>query len=267
MTTKQPDGWSSKLGVIMAVAGSAVGLGNFLRFPGLVADKETGGGAFLIAYFISLLIVGLPICWVEWTLGRFGGTQGFNSSPGIFHAIIRKPWGKYVGLLGFIIPVGVYFYYVVIESWCLGYAWNSFSGGLDLGKDPAAYAGAFAAFTGLKADGAILTFGGPFLFFVGVFVLNFVVIYRGISRGIEFICKWGMPVLIVIALILLVRVMTLGTPDPAKPELSVWNGLGYMWNPHDIGQGLSNPAVWLKAASQVFFTLSVGFGVIITYAS
>ena len=61
MTTKQPDGWSSKLGVIMAVAGSAVGLGNFLRFPGLVADKETGGGAFLIAYFISLLVVGLPI--------------------------------------------------------------------------------------------------------------------------------------------------------------------------------------------------------------
>ena len=76
-----------------------------------------------------------------------------------------------------------------------------------------------------------------------------------------------MPVLILIALILLVRVMTLGTPDPTKPELSVWNGLGYMWNPHYIGQGLSNPAVWLKAASQVFFTLSVGFGVIITYAS
>ncbi|NBV47511.1 MAG: hypothetical protein EBR95_00305 [Verrucomicrobia bacterium] len=175
MTTKTPDGWSSKLGVIMAVAGSAVGLGNFLRFPGLVADKETGGGAFLIAYFISLLIVGLPICWVEWTLGRFGGTQGFNSSPGIFHAIVRKPWGKYVGLLGFIIPVGVYFYYVVIESWCLGYAWNSFSGGLDLGKDPKTYADAFASFTGLKADGAILGLGTPFLFFVGVFVLNFII--------------------------------------------------------------------------------------------
>jgi len=76
-----------------------------------------------------------------------------------------------------------------------------------------------------------------------------------------------MPLLIIIALILLVRVLTLGTPDPTKPELSVWNGLGYMWNPHDIAKGLSNPAVWLKAASQIFFTLSVGFGVIITYAS
>ena len=129
MSKQTSEGWSSKLGVIMAVAGSAVGLGNFLRFPGLVADKETGGGAFLIAYFISLLIVGLPVCWIEWTLGRFGGSKGFNSSPGIFHAVFARPWGKYLGLLGFIVPVGVYFYYVVIESWCLGYAWTSFTGG------------------------------------------------------------------------------------------------------------------------------------------
>jgi NSS family neurotransmitter:Na+ symporter len=61
--------WSSRLGVILAVAGSAVGLGNFLRFPGLAA--QYGSGAFMLAYFISLLIIGIPICWVEWTLGRF----------------------------------------------------------------------------------------------------------------------------------------------------------------------------------------------------
>jgi len=267
MTTKQPDGWSSKLGVIMAVAGSAVGLGNFLRFPGLVADKETGGGAFLIAYFISLLIVGLPVCWIEWTLGRFGGSCGYNSSAGIFHAVIGRPWGKYVGILGFIVPVGVYFYYVVIESWCLGYAWTSFSGGLDLGKDAAAYATHFRDFAGLSADGSVLGLKGPFLFFVGVFLLNYVIIYRGLSKGIEFICNWGMPLLIFIALVLLVRVLTLGTPDPTRPELSVWNGLGYMWNPDDVLGGLAKPAVWLKASSQVFFTLSVGFGVIISYAS
>jgi len=260
------EAWGSKLGVIMAVAGSAVGLGNFLRFPGLVADKETGGGAFLIAYFISLLVVGLPICWVEWTLGRHGGSQGFNSSPGIFHAILRKPWGKYLGLLGFIVPVGVYFYYVVIESWCLGYAWHSFAGDLDLAGAPA-FGDFFSQFTGQGADGAVFAGGAAMACFVAVFLLNFAIIYRGLSKGIEFICNWGMPLLILIALVLLVRVMTLGTPDPAKPELSVWNGLGYMWNPHDIAAGLSNPAVWLKAASQIFFTLSVGFGVIITYAS
>lgn len=266
MTSRTPEAWSSRLGVILAVAGSAVGLGNFLRFPGLVAHPETGGGAFLIAYFVSLLLVGLPVCWAEWTLGRFGGAQGFNSSPGIFHAILRRPWGKYLGLLGFVVPVGVYFYYVVIESWCLGYAWHSFAGNLDLG-DPKAFAGFFADFTGQGEDGHVLVSGGAFAFFVAVFLLNFAIIYRGLSGGIELVCKWGMPLLILLALVLLVRVLTLGAPDPAKPELNVWNGLGYMWNPKDVAAGLANPAVWLKAASQVFFTLSVGFGVIITYAS
>ena len=266
MPSRPQEAWSSKLGVIMAVAGSAVGLGNFLRFPGLVAHPETGGGAFLVAYFISLLLVGLPICWVEWTLGRFGGSRGFNSSPGIFHAVLGRPWGKYLGLLGFVVPVGVYFYYVVIESWCLGYAWHSFAGNLDL-ANPAAFADFFAGFTGQGADGHLLLEGGALAFFAAVFVLNFAIIYRGISGGIELVCKWGMPLLILLALILLARVLTLGAPDPSRPELSVWNGLGHMWNPKDIAAGLSNPAVWLKAASQVFFTLSVGFGVIITYAS
>ena len=266
MSSRPKDAWSSKLGVILAVAGSAVGLGNFLRFPGLVADRETGGGAFLIAYFVSLLLVGLPICWVEWTLGRFGGSQGFNSSPGIFHAILRRPWGKYLGALGFIVPVGVYFYYVVIESWCLGYAWHSLAGNLDL-ADPKAFAAFFADFTGQGQDGHLFAGGSALMFFLGVFVLNFVLIYRGLSGGIEWVCKWGMPLLIALALVLLVRVLTLGAPDPARPELNVWNGLGYMWNPNDVARGLANPAVWLKAASQVFFTLSVGFGVIITYAS
>jgi SNF family Na+-dependent transporter len=261
------ESWSSRLGVIMAVAGSAVGLGNFLRFPGLVADRETGGGAFLIAYFISLLLVGIPVCWMEWTLGRHGGVRGYNSSPGIFHTVINKPWGKYVGLLGFMVPVCVYLYYVVIESWCLGYAWHSFGGNLDLGQNPAAYKHFFGSFTGTEADGAALAWKSTLPFFVVVFVLNFIVIYRGISKGIEWVCNIGMPLLILIALVLLARVMTLGTPDPAHPELSVWNGLGYMWNPDNVAKGLMNPVVWLKAAGQIFFTLSVGFGVIITYAS
>ena len=266
MSSPPKDAWSSKMGVILAVAGSAVGLGNFLRFPGLVADRETGGGAFLIAYFISLLLVGLPVCWVEWTLGRFGGSRGFNSSPGIFHAILGGRYGKYVGTLGFVVPVGVYFYYLVIESWCLGYAWHSLNGNLDL-ANPAAFQSFFADFTGSGADGHLFVAGSALGFFFIVFVLNTLLIYRGLSGGIEFVCKWGMPLLIAIALILLVRVLTLGAPDPSKPELNVWNGLGYMWNPNDVVRGLTNPAVWLKAAAQVFFTLSVGFGVIITYAS
>ena len=85
------EAWSSRLGVILAVAGSAVGLGNFLRFPGLAA--QYGGGAFMIAYFISLLIIGIPICWTEWTLGRYGGRAGYHSTSGIFNLLLSgKAW-------------------------------------------------------------------------------------------------------------------------------------------------------------------------------
>src|SRR5438093_10938486 len=93
MTTDKPkEAWSSRLGVILAVAGSAVGLGNFLRFPGLAA--QYGSGAFMIAYFTSLVLLGIPICWAEWALGRCGGQRGFNSSPGSFHLLIRSPSGE-----------------------------------------------------------------------------------------------------------------------------------------------------------------------------
>ena len=253
------------MGVILAVAGSAVGLGNFLRFPGLAA--QYGGGAFMIAYFISLLLLGIPIGWAEWTMGRKGGKAGFHSSPGIFYSIVRHPIGKYLGIFGFIVPVMVYMYYVYIEAWCLGYALNAATGtfsqpGVNFGQF-------FANFTGANEDGASISFGlhDVGLFVILVYIFNFYFIYRGINRGVELVCKWGMPILIVIALIILGRVLTLGTPDATKPDQNVLNGLGYMWNPKDIATGLKNPQLWLAAAGQIFFSLSVGFGAIITYAS
>ena len=118
--------WGSKLGVILAVAGSAVGLGNFLRFPGLAAMN--GGGVFMIPYFISMLILGIPICWVEWTMGRYGGAHGYNSAPGIFSVLWRKSYGKYFGVLALLIPVVIYMYYVYVEAWCLSYAIDYASG-------------------------------------------------------------------------------------------------------------------------------------------
>lgn len=259
------DVWSSRLGVILAVAGSAVGLGNFLRFPGLAA--QYGGGAFMLAYFISLLVIGIPICWTEWTLGRSGGRYGYHSTAGIFHAIIRHPVGKYLGTIGFVVPVMIYMYYVYVEAWCLGYALNALTGtfgreGFDAGEF-------FGRFTGAGADGVAIQFGladvGLFVLFV--YALNFYFIYRGISKGIEIVCKFAMPALIVIAMIVLVRVLTLGTPDPLHPERNVLAGLGFMWNPGEVAAGLRDPQLWLAAAGQIFFSLSVGFGVIITYAS
>jgi len=264
---QQKERWSSRLGVILAVAGSAVGLGNFLRFPGLAA--QYGSGAFMLAYFVSLLVLGIPICWVEWTLGRYAGQMGFHSSPGILHAITRHTMGKYIGVLGVIIPVVIYMYYVYIEAWCLGYMFYFLTGQLNLGDNVAAYGDFWARFVGATENGLTFSAGHnqAVLFLVLVFALNFVLIYRGLVRGIELFCKYAMPALILLGLIILVRVLTLGTPDPSKPDQNVLNGLGYMWNPGNVWDQLRNPQLWLAAAGQIFFSLSVGFGVIITYAS
>ncbi|MEM9353090.1 MAG: sodium-dependent transporter [Planctomycetota bacterium] len=257
--------WASRIGVILAVAGSAVGLGNFLRFPGNAA--QNGGGAFLLPYFISLLVLGIPLCWVEWTMGRYGGTRGFNSAPGVFSVIWRNPLSKYFGGIALLIPLAIYMYYVLIEAWCLGYAINYLNGGLMLGPDSQAYDGFFAKFVGVEEDGALLSpeMRPWLLVLMGTFALNFALIYRGVSKGIEVFCKIAMPIMIALALIVLVRVLTLGTPNPDMPDRSVTGGLGYMWNP-DFGK-LTDPQTWLAASGQIFFSLSVGFGIIINYAS
>src|SRR5512137_2450151 len=121
MAKKQRDTWGSRLGIIMAVAGSAIGLGNFLRFPVQVASN--GGGAFMIPYFVSLLLLGIPLMWVEWTLGRYGGGFGHGTAPGIFHSMWKKNrFIKYFGVIGIFGPLVIFMYYTFIESWLMGYA-------------------------------------------------------------------------------------------------------------------------------------------------
>ncbi len=270
--SQQKQEWGSRLGVILAVAGSAVGLGNFLRFPGNVAAN--GGGAFMIPYFCALLFLGIPIGWAEWTMARYGGRKGFHSAPGVLGVVGRGRFARYFGVIGVLIPLGVYFYYVLIEGWCLGYCWEYLTGGI--GIDPTKpiddqvtqSTAHFTGFTGNDANGALFTVeglhGSSLLFWLITFLVNFYFLYRGLSKGIEAFCKWAMPAMAVAALIVLVRVLTL-SPDAAHPDQTVSNGLGYMWNP-DFG-ALKNPQTWLNAAGQIFFSLSVGFGVIINYAS
>lgn len=271
MSKPASENWSSKIGVILAVTGSAVGLGNFLRFPGLAARYE--GGAFMIPYFVALLLLGLPLAWAEWAMGRYGGTRGFHSSPGIFRVLWKHPCAPYLGVLGLLVPVVIYMYYIFIESWCLGYAWHYLTGAMNLGREPGAYAEFFANYVGIGTDAAIFAqpLGAPLVFLVLCIILNFILINRGLTRGIEQFCLWAMPALVACAVVVLVRVLTLGTPDPARPELNVLNGLGEMWNPAIRGKSfwslLANGKMWMEAAGQIFFSLSVGFGVIITYAS
>lgn len=262
--------WATRLGVILAVAGSAVGLGNFLRFPGQATAN--GGGTFMIPYFVALLLVGIPIGWAEWTMGRYGGRKGFHSSVSILGVFGRGPAGRYLGVLGVLIPLAVSYYYTYIEAWCLAYFWSFATGGIGIDAaapiaDQTARASqVYSDMTGRAANG-IMTGGTleTFIFWVLAFSVNIWLVFRGISKGIEKFVSYAMPLMAVCALIVLARVLTLGTPDPALPDQNVVNGLGYMWNP-DFS-ALGNAQTWLAAAGQIFFSLSVGFGVIINYAS
>jgi SNF family Na+-dependent transporter len=257
------ESWASRFGIILAVAGSAVGLGNFLRFPGMAA--QNGGGAFLIPYFVAFVVLGLPICWIEWTIGRYGGRFSHGSAPGIFDAIARgRPWAKYLGVLGIVGPLGILFYYLYIESWTLAYGAFSIMGKYKTVSDPdgmRTFLGNFLGGEGTHFRGI----GVAYFFFLVTFVANFLIIHRGLTRGIESFCEIAMPLLFIAGFVLMVRVLTLGAPLPNHPDWNVKAGLGFLWNP-DFSR-LSSGAVWLKAAGQIFFTLSVGIGVILTYSS
>ncbi len=256
--------WGSKLGVILAVAGSAVGLGNFLRFPAKAV--QNGGGAFMIPYFAAFLLLGIPLMWVEWTLGRMGGQRGHGTAPGIFDRLDGAGrWAKYLGVIGVLGPFVILIYYMYIESWTLAYAWYSFTGHLPFGAGQAEMKAFLAGYQGLAGNQYFSSLGPALLFFALTFLVNFYFIYKGVRGGIEKLSKYGMPVLLGLGVLLAARVLTLGTPDPALPELSVGNALGFIWNP-DFSQ-LLNAKVWIEAAGQIFFTLSVGIGVILTYAS
>jgi SNF family Na+-dependent transporter len=121
------------------------------------------------------------------------------------------------------------------------------------------------AFQGLEKNQFFNNMVPAYTFFIITFLVNMRVLYYGIRGGIEKFCKIAMPVLFLFGVILAVRVLTLGTPDISRPDWNVFNGLGYLWNP-DFSQ-LKNAKVWLAATGQIFFTLSVGIGVILTYAS
>ena len=262
--------WGSRLGVVLAVAGSAVGLGNFLRFPGQAVNN--GGGAFMIPYIISFFVLGIPIAWCEWTMGRLGGRYGQNNAPGVMFALWRRAPAKAVGSLTVLIPIVVYMYYVILEAWCLDYCIEFIEGGfaelystatVGLTEHAAkahAVVGAtgnhFATNCGLTDHGALLSGGRMIWLVLTCFLVNFWIIYLGVTRGIEVFCKWAMPLLIGCAVLILIRVLTLP---------NIGTGLGFMWNP-DWGK-LADPQVWLAAAGQIFFSLSVGFGLILCYSS
>ena len=118
--TGSNEAWGSRIGLILAMAGNAVGLGNFLRFPRQAAAN--GGGSYMVAYFIALLLLGIPLMWIEWGIGRNGGRYRKGHLPGMFAAIWKHPAAKYFGVVGMVVPMGVMIYYTYIESWTRAFA-------------------------------------------------------------------------------------------------------------------------------------------------
>ena len=259
----QKEAWGSRVGLILAMAGNAVGLGNFLRFP--VQAINNGGGAFIIPYIVCFLLMGIPLLWIEWSTGRFGGKHGDHSTPFILHRLDpARSWWKYIGVFGIFTNIAVAAYYCYIESWTMAYVMHSVAGtfqGMSQSE--------VAAFFGQYVDVMQSTTGIPYeaiVFFVLCILLNTYILSRGLE-GVEKAAKIGMPLLILFGVFLAVRGLTLGTSGatPEHPDASAIAGLNFLWTPQF--DSLSNPKVWLAAAGQIFFTLSLGMGSIQCYAS
>jgi SNF family Na+-dependent transporter len=256
--TKGRESWGSRVGLVLAMAGNAVGLGNFLRFPAQAA--QNGGGAFLIPYLISFLLMGIPLLWVEWAIGRYGGQYGHHSCPGMFDRMGRGRWLKYVGVFGIFTNLTIAAYYCYIESWTLAYVWHSLWGTFR-GTDPAQF---FPDYLGVHERSLLAVPAEATFWFVLTLALNVWILSRGLAKGIELAAKIGMPLLILFGVVLAIRGLTLGTGD-ANVVQSPLTGLNFVWNPNP--DGLKNPSTWLAASGQIFFTLSVGMGSIHCYAA
>lgn len=259
---QQRENWNSRFGLILAMAGNAIGLGNFLRFP--VQAAENGGGAFMIPYFVAFILLAIPLMWVEWTIGRHGGKFHHGSLPGMFDAMWNHPVAKYIGSIGLFVSTIIFVYYTYIESWTLGFAYFSLTKEY-FGYDTIEGMKSFLhSYQGLET-GHFNGIGTAYLFLIITIIANFWLLYKGISKGIEKFAKIALPMLFVMGVALMIYTFYIGTPDPSKPENSVWNGLAFIWNP-DFNQ-MWDSKVWLAAAGQVFFTLSVGMGTLQAYAS
>jgi SNF family Na+-dependent transporter len=243
------------------MAGNAVGLGNFLRFPAQAV--QNGGGAFIIPYLVSFLLMGIPLLWIEWAIGRHGGKYNHHSTPGMIDVLGKSALWKYVGVFGIFTNLTVAAYYCYIESWTLAYVWHSISGTFNgMGADHVA--AFFNEYVDTEGNSFINVPFSALVFFGITLGLNLWILSRGLSKGVELASKIGMPILIVFGIFLAIRALTLHSGEQgAVNDASL--GLNFLWEPQF--DSLLNPKVWLAAAGQIFFTLSVGMGSIHCYAA
>ena len=239
--------WGSRTGFILAAIGSAVGLGNIWRFSYLT--YENGGGAFLIPYLVALFTAGIPLLILEFGIGH----ERIGSAPLAFRKI-GKRW-EWLGWWPLMFTMfGIVLYYSVVIAWCVDFIFYSIN--LSWGDDPNKFF--FKTFLNLSSSPSeIGRVQVPILgALLAVWLITWVIIIRGVSKGVELANKIFMPLLLVLTLILVFWSVNLegamiGISAYLKPDFAK----------------LADPKVWVDAYGQIFFTLSLGFGIMIAYAS
>ncbi|WP_058308752.1 sodium-dependent transporter [Gracilibacillus massiliensis] len=237
----QRENWASRLGFMLAAMGSAVGLGNIWRFSYVAG--ENGGGAFLILYIISVLVIGIPLLLVEVSIGR----KAQQDIVGSYKKLApTQPWFM-VGYLGVASAFLILSFYSVVAGWALYYWWGYVTGVMaempDIG-----YGGSFDAF--ITQDYAPLFWHALFM---GITML---IVLVGVKKGIELANKILMPILALMMIALAIYSVTL-------PNASA--GLAFLFQPD--WSVLEDPSVYIAALGQAFFSLSLGVGTMMTYGS
>jgi NSS family neurotransmitter:Na+ symporter len=235
-SSKPRENWGSRMGFIMAAAGSAVGLGNIWRFPYMAG--ENGGSAFIIIYLGFVFVIGLSIMTAELAVGRRTSLAAVGA-----YKHYSKRW-TFAGVLGVVSAFFIMGFYPVVGGWALAYVFKSFTGLL---SNVGTIGDTFGAFISSPVQ--------PLLWLLAFLALNMAIVIKGISGGIEKAGKILMPALFIILVILAIRSITLpgasaGLDFLFKPDFSVVTG-----------------ATFLAALGQAFFSLSLGMGCMITYGS
>ena len=245
---KKANHFSGQLGFVMAAAGSAVGVGNLWRFPYLAA--KDGGGLFLIVYLALVLTFGFTLLASDIAIGR----RTKKSAIGAYTEMHPK-W-KFLGVLTFIVPILIMTYYAVIGGWITKYAVIYLTGA----SEAAAGDNYFTAF--------ITSPVSPVAYALIFMAVTALIVYNGVQDGIEAVSKWMMPILLVLVVIVAVYSMTLQHTDESGQLRTGLAGLRYYLTPHveglTVGRFLQ---ILLDAMSQLFFSLSVSMGIMITYGS
>jgi len=246
--------WNSRVGFVMAAVGSAVGLGNVWRFPYICG--KYGGGAFLIPYFVAIILLGIPLLILEFGLGH----MMLSAAPRSM-AKARKH-SEWIGWFAVLNALVITIYYVAVMAWCCNYFIFSFlpaeGAGATApmwGADP----GTFFGKTFLQATEGLLPFGalqwGIVIGYVFVWLCIFLIIHKGVGV-VGKVVMWTVPLPVILLGVLLVR-------EIQRPGAVA--GISQYLTP-DFRQ-LLNAQVWRDAFGQVFFSLTLGFGVMIAYAS